>query len=656
MDHDTSAVTQALSRDQWNQARRKAFWQRLSSTLGLSREPTGLLSFEEVQQKLRLTQSSYRGLQQIPLDQIVGSVGRYHDFTRTFLPLVESDSARWQRVAELQMEAGLPPIELYKVGDAYFVKDGNHRVSVARQFGMRTIEAYVWEYETKVGGLPPDGSVDALIVKAEYRAFLDRTRLDITRPDQSIVLTEPGMYPALELEIELYRKNLEAIDGAPRSYEDAAAAWYDMVYTLAVEVITESGILALFPGRTEADLYVWVSRHRRELSERYGTTVSLREAVARIAEDRQRPGPVERVVQSMARPVAWLLQGLIADRDEPQEFIIPPGPDEPLGKLLAQLRRDEPQMAYNGQRGEDWRRWRAALRSKVIELLALDYTPAEHVPVQILETSVVSGVERTKIQIEAADGLLLPAYLMAPTGRSASLPALLIYPGHGTIRQTAGLENSRHRANALALAQAGYVTLTVEERGFGELGQVDHLDLDSVARLIGQTWLGMTIADGLRALDYLQSRPDVRPTHLGATGFGLGSGLALFTAALDERVRAVVVENYLGGGIDLLAVQGHGCDFVPGLRRYADLSDVARLVVPRPVFYAYQAARPTTAVARAWFDKVRPSYEVFRCPDRTRFVEHQDGDNYNAMLARNWFDRWLVEEDDTSVLLWAPRE
>ncbi|HVO71502.1 MAG TPA: acetylxylan esterase, partial [Aggregatilineaceae bacterium] len=495
--------------------------------------------------------------------------------------------------------------------------------------------------------------VDALIVRAEYRAFLDRTQLDITRPDQQIVLTEPGMYPALELEIELYRQNLERIDGEPRSYKDAAAAWYDMVYTLAVDVIRQSGVLGLFPRRTEADLYVWVSRNRRELSELYGTSVSLRDAIARVAAERHKPGAIGRVVRS----VIGLIRNLTAgDHTATQELFVSPADDGPLGKLLSQIQVQKPEMAYHGQRGDAWRDWRGALRAKLGELLGLNYTSALHVEVETVESCSVSGVERVKILLRAADGLQLPAYVMYPAERDGQLPALLVYPGHGTIQQTAGLENSRHHGNALALAQAGYLTLTVEERGFGELGEVDHIALDNVARLVGRTWLGMTIEDGLRALDYLQTRPDVKPTHLGVTGLALGGGLALYTAALDERLRAVVIENYLGGGIAPLVVHGHGCDFVPGLRRYAELSDVARLIVPRPALYAYPRSRNTTVVARAWYDKMRPSYEVFRCPDRTRFVEQDGGDDYDSMIARTWFDRWLVEEEDTSVLLWAPHE
>ncbi len=655
MSEDTSMTAQSQSREKWNQARRQAFYQRLSSALGLTRQPVSLLSFEDVQQKLRLTQSAYRGLQQVPLSQIVGSVGRYHDFTRTFLPLVEGDGQRWRRVAELQFDSGLPPIELYKVGEAYFVKDGNHRVSVARQFGMQTIEAYVWEYQTPVGGVSAEAELSELIVKAEYRAFLDHTELDVTQPDQNIILTEPGMYPELELEIELYRENLERIDGEPRSYRDAASAWYDMIYTTAIEIIKESGVLDQFPGRTEADLYVWVSRHRKELAERYGGQISLRDAVAQIAETQHRPGPVERVMQSAARSVAGFFQSLAHDRAESEELVVQPNPDEPLGKLLAEVNGWVPSMAYRGQRGDEWRQWRQSLRDRLRELIGLDYVPAGHVHVEQVDSSVVSGVERIAIRLTAADGLVLPGYVLRPADVDGRLPALLVYPGHGTIRQVAGLEAGRNQVDGLVLAQAGYLVLALEERGFGELGKVDHVALDNIARLIGRTWLATAIGDGLRGLDYLQERLDVKPEHLGVIGHGAGAGLALYSAALDERIRATVIDNYVGGGIDPLEVLGHGCDFVPSLRRYVELSDVARLIAPRPVMFVYPMRRPSTRAARAMFDKMRPTYEAFSCPDRTRFLEEEDRDR-NMVAARNWFARWLIEEEDTSVLLWAARE
>ena len=659
MEKDPNLATQVASREAWSEARRKAFLERVYGALGLTRRPQTLLSFEEVQERLRLTQNAYRGLQQVPLEQIVGSVGRYNDFTRTFLPLVEGDSWRWRRVAELQAEMGLPPIELYKVGDAYFVKDGNHRVSVARQYGAKTIEAYVWEYETPVGGLPADAEVDDLIVKAEYRAFLDHTRLDVSRPEQNIVLTEPGTYPQLEVEIELYRQNLERIDGEPRSYPDAAAVWYDLAYTVVCDVINESGILEQFPGRTEADLYVWVTRHRRELSERYGEQISMRDAVQRLAESQQRPGTVERVVQSVAQSVSGLVRALTSEPPREQEIYDlsdPVSPDTPLGRLLRQMASQRPSLTYDGQRGDDWRWWRGEVRGKVRELLGLYHFGAEPVTVEEGESDLISGVVRQRIALTAQDGLKLPGYLMRPLELTGPAPALLVMAGHGSIKQTAGLAHSNHRSNALALAQRGFVTLALEERGFGELDGVDHLTLDQVGRLFGRPWLGTVIDDALCAIDYLVTRPDVDTKRLGTTGLRLGAGIALFVAGLDERIRAAVVQGYLGGTVSPALIPGHGCDFVPNLHRYADMSDVMRLVAPRPVLYIYPRGRASSAVVKHTFDRMRPIYEVFSCPDRTRFYEQDAGDEYNTEMAAMWFERWLMEEEDTDVLLWAPRE
>ena len=122
--------------------------------------PDELLSYDDVQRRLNLEGAVDRGLQRIPLDAIVGSVGRYADFTRTFLPRREGMAERWTRIRTL-IERGeeLPPILVYQVGDAYFVLDGNHRVSVARSMDMEEIPAYVTEVPTRVP-LTPDTDTD----------------------------------------------------------------------------------------------------------------------------------------------------------------------------------------------------------------------------------------------------------------------------------------------------------------------------------------------------------------------------------------------------------------------------------------------------------------------------------------------------------------
>ena len=123
-------ITKSEARSDWGKARSRARGGLLGLFGGASH--AGLLPFEDVRTKLRLFQNYYKGVFNIPLDAIVGSVDRYKDFTREFLPLIDGDALRWQRVAALQRNQGLPPIEVYKIGEVYFVKDGNHRVSVMR--------------------------------------------------------------------------------------------------------------------------------------------------------------------------------------------------------------------------------------------------------------------------------------------------------------------------------------------------------------------------------------------------------------------------------------------------------------------------------------------------------------------------------------------
>ena len=129
---------------QYETAAMYAFWEEVIGRL--RGKPAQLLSFDEVRECLRLWKELDRGLHDIPMEQIVGSVGRPNDFTGSFRPKNAVSRERWTRIfAETIGEMGLPPIEVYKVGDVYYVRDGNHRVSVARSMGFDTIQAYVTE-------------------------------------------------------------------------------------------------------------------------------------------------------------------------------------------------------------------------------------------------------------------------------------------------------------------------------------------------------------------------------------------------------------------------------------------------------------------------------------------------------------------------------
>jgi hypothetical protein len=246
--------------DEFKRARQRAFMQDILAPL--RNEPVNLLPFEEVRKTLHLGSQTYRGLQDVPLDQIVGSVARYHDFSRAFMPRRDTLRQRWQRVRKLR--AKLNPIDLYQVGGAYFVVDGNHRVSVARQAGASTIQAHVWEYETRVP-VESNDSLNDILIRHEYLEFLEQSRLDVNRPEQRIVFTVPGRYRQLGEEIARHCQWLDHQHVYTVAFEEAAADWFDNVYVPMVKVIRDKNMLAEFPGRTEADMVAYILRYRDDL-------------------------------------------------------------------------------------------------------------------------------------------------------------------------------------------------------------------------------------------------------------------------------------------------------------------------------------------------------------------------------------------------------
>lgn len=267
---------------QFRTARLHAKMDRIKAAL--SGKSADLLSYEEVREKVHAIETNRRELKDIPLDAIVGSVGRYKDFTRHFFPLVENDQHRWARVHMLtgSME-GLPPIEVYQIGEVYFVRDGNHRVSVARDLGVSHIEAYVTQVDTAVP-LDPDLQPDDLIIKERYAGFLERTRLNRTYPDLDLSMSVAGNYRVLERQIGVHQLWVKEHYGEEITFPEAAVRWYNWIYWPVIQIIRDRGMLRDFPNRTETDLYVWIDKHRHELADKLGWSVDAQTAILDLAD------------------------------------------------------------------------------------------------------------------------------------------------------------------------------------------------------------------------------------------------------------------------------------------------------------------------------------------------------------------------------------
>lgn len=251
------------SRTDFQRALFKAFMNRVWDSL--SGQRTTLLSYDDIKEKLHIGGPIYRGVQTVRVDQIAGSLNRYHEFDRVFLPASDKLATRWQNVNRaFYQEVSLPPVVLYKVGQVYFVVDGHHRVSVAREQGQVFIEAEVRECYTRVD-ITADIKPEDLEILEDKVHFLERTSLDSIRPEADIRLTITDGFDRMLEHIAVHRFFMGLDLQRDVSEEEAIADWYDNVYMPVVSVIRETNILREFPNRTEGDLYLWVLDHQHYL-------------------------------------------------------------------------------------------------------------------------------------------------------------------------------------------------------------------------------------------------------------------------------------------------------------------------------------------------------------------------------------------------------
>lgn len=266
------------------------------------RRSNDLLPYHEISQRTAPDAESYRGHQTVRLDQIVGSVNRFEEFDRSFLPRRRHARKRWASI-DRAWHAGvvLPPVQLIKVGDIYFVKDGNHRVSVARQHGQEFIDAIVVEERLRAPLLPAM-SAQELILQAEYAELLRRTNLDALRPEHDIRSGKVGGYDTLWRHIEAHRRWMEESSGGREvSLADAVTDWYDRVYTPLLTISRERGVCRSVLERAGADVYLWLMSRRDDLYARLRRTCDpLRAADAYI---RETVGTTKRA----SGPLAWLM-------------------------------------------------------------------------------------------------------------------------------------------------------------------------------------------------------------------------------------------------------------------------------------------------------------------------------------------------------------
>jgi hypothetical protein len=276
---ENNSIQILQSAEDFTKAKNKALLTRIQHFMHTDKDR--LLSFNDVKEILKPQNQVYKGMQIVPVKLIVGSEGRYQDFNRYFLPKSEHLRARWERVDQAQLKGiNLPPIQLYEIGNAYFVRDGNHRVSVAKSQGVENIDAEVIGLSSEIG-IKPNQTIDDLresLIQYEKRVFYEKTFFGDLTSDNNLDFSAPGKYDVIYNHILAHKYFINQGIEKEISFSDALVSWYKNVYDPILRIIKEEWIQLDFSGSKPSDLYVWIVKHWDFLKKKYGVHYSLKKA------------------------------------------------------------------------------------------------------------------------------------------------------------------------------------------------------------------------------------------------------------------------------------------------------------------------------------------------------------------------------------------
>ncbi|MDR1507071.1 MAG: transcriptional regulator [Treponema sp.] len=266
--------------EDFSKARAKEIFQGIMHFLDPGRNR--LLSLDDVKELLKPENETYRGMKVVPISLIVGSEGRYRDFNKYFLPKSDHLRPRWERIDEARLnDIVLPPIQLYEIGGVYFVRDGNHRVSVAKAQGVENVDAEVTSLSTEIT-IDPSMTVDDLrraLIAYEKKKFYTKTEFEKITGYTGLDFSMPGSYDVVYNHILVHKYYLNQQYSEEIPFEKAALSWFDNVYKPIVDIITKENLCGRFSGRTTSDLYVWIVKYWDLLKKKYGIHFSIPDAV-----------------------------------------------------------------------------------------------------------------------------------------------------------------------------------------------------------------------------------------------------------------------------------------------------------------------------------------------------------------------------------------
>lgn len=274
----SDSLLSSETNEDFAKARNKALFNEVQHFL--NPEEATLISFSDIKKMLKPQNETYLGMQTVPVDRIVGSEARYQDFDNRFFPKKMHLKTRWEHIDMAHIkDINLPPITLYELGGVYFVRDGNHRVSVAKAKGVEFIDAEVVSLQSEIKLNPKDSlqKMTRQVINYEKRVFYSETGFGDITDFWGLDFSVPGQYDVIYNHIltHKYYINMNKTEEIPM--DKAILSWFTTVYLPVIKVIDRHNVMRYFKGRTKSDMYVYIIKYWDEIKAKFGNGYSLDE-------------------------------------------------------------------------------------------------------------------------------------------------------------------------------------------------------------------------------------------------------------------------------------------------------------------------------------------------------------------------------------------
>jgi dienelactone hydrolase len=318
-------------------------------------------------------------------------------------------------------------------------------------------------------------------------------------------------------------------------------------------------------------------------------------------------------------------------------------------------------LSYQAKNVQEWKEWRNTLKIKLSEVLAVESNDKVDWCTRVLETAEFDHFIRERIEYTVGPNVKVPAYVLLPTNKKGPLPAIIACHGHGYgSREVLGLNpdgtnrtdpNQPYKDFALELVKRGFVVLVPEVMGFGDRRLKEDIDKDprdnscfqlaTYLLMLGKTLAGQRVFEMIKGIDYLHSRVEVDSARIGCMGFSGGGQICAFTAALDERIRSVVVSGYSNTFKDSILSIRHCIDnYLPGIVKYAEMPDLIGLIAPRPLMIESGINDPLFPAkgAEEAFSKIKKIYDTLEESGKVKWDLFHGGHEVNGTRAFDWLE------------------